>query len=63
MEFHEFPKSLYKGGSDWHDTRVVCDQAEQDAAAQDGYLPHGAEPADAKPAGKRRTKADDTDLV
>lgn len=58
--FQEFPKCLYRDGSDLDDYRIVGDQAGQDAAAKDGYLQHGAEQpgAAAKPVTKRR-KADD----
>lgn len=48
----EFPKMIYLGGEHGTEHRIVADQAEQDAAKADGFLPLGEQPQ-----GKRK-KAD-----
>lgn len=37
----EFPKMIYLGGEHGAEHRIVADQAEQDAAKEDGFLPVG----------------------
>lgn len=37
----EFPKMIYLGGEHGAEHRIVADQAEQDAAKADGFLPLG----------------------
>ena len=37
----EFPKMIYLGGEHGAEHRIVVDQAEQDAAKEDGFLPVG----------------------
>ena len=35
----EFPKMIYLGGEHGAEYRIVADQAEQDAAKADGFVP------------------------
>ena len=37
----EFPKMIYRGGEHGAEHRIVADQADQDAAKEDGFLPIG----------------------
>lgn len=50
----EFPKMIYLGGEHGAEHRIVADQAEQDAAKENGFLPVGTalegKPADAEKA-------------
>lgn len=39
MEFQEFPKCLYKDGTDLAKHRIVNNEAEQKAADEEGYQP------------------------
>lgn len=40
----QYPKMLYKDGSDTTDYVIVADPGEQAAAAKEGYFPHGEKP-------------------
>lgn len=37
----EFPKMIYLGGDLAAEWRIVADEAEQGAAAKEGFYPHG----------------------
>ncbi|KOQ78878.1 hypothetical protein ABW45_04735 [Stenotrophomonas maltophilia] len=37
----EFPKMIYLGGDLAAEWRIVADEADQAAAAKDGFCPHG----------------------
>jgi len=51
----EFPKMIYLGGEHGAEHRIVADQAEQDAAKADGFVPLGTalegKPSDDEKAG------------
>lgn len=52
MEFHEFPKSLYKDGDRLADHRVVANAEEEKDAREAGYRMLG-EPAPAEKKAKK----------
>lgn len=51
----EFPKMIYLGGEHGAEHRIVADQAEQDAAKEDGFLPVGTD-LEGKPSGDEKSE-------
>lgn len=51
----EFPKMIYLGGEHGAEHRIVANQAEQDAAKADGFVPFGTA-LEGKPSGDEKAE-------
>lgn len=54
----QYPKMLYKDGSDTTDYVIVADPGEHAAAAKDGYFAFGEQPPEEPKRGPGRQKKD-----